>query len=49
MIIDYITINGTRCLFFDILEGFHQLLNILSPGRCKTIAFFRDKCQSGKF
>lgn len=49
MIIDYISINGTRCLFFDVLEGFHQLLNTLSLDGCKTLAFFRDKYQSGEF
>lgn len=49
MIIDYSSINRTRCFFFNVPEGFHQLLNILSLAGCRTIVSFRDKYQSGEF
>lgn len=49
MIIDDVSINEVRFTSFNVPEGFHQLLDILSLIGCKTIASFRDKYQSGAF
>ena len=38
MIIDNVSVNGARFPSGNVPEGFHQLLDILSLIRCKTIA-----------
>lgn len=38
MIIDDVSVNGAKFPSVNVLEGFHQLLDILSLIRCKPIA-----------
>lgn len=49
MIIDDVSINGARFPSFNVPEGFHQVQDILSLIRCKTIASCSYKYQSGAF
>ena len=49
MIIDDVSINGARFPSFNVPEEFHQLLDILSLIRCKTIASCSYKYRRGAF